>query len=175
MRHFVFLSLLLSIASIVSTVAVAKSVNTQHDREDQHNQASLQNTIPSSFLDIRSTSQQKSGSVPYGRDDDEKLIALCEAGFVTGCRQAIEGERTAASSVGKAQKSHIKTFLESALALLTPHSYNEEEKYVLTWGLFTFSAIIISVAVFCMVIAALGRDRWKCTAIVKDDKGFHDA
>ena len=187
MRLCVFLSLLLSVTAIVSTVPVAKSSDPQNDREDQHNQVSLQTTIPSRFVDTRSTSQQfdsngrslsyyqKRDSDPYGKGDHEKLIALCEAGFVTGCRQAIEGARTAASSAGKAQKSQPETFLESALALLTRYSYDEEEKDVITWGLFYFSFIVISVVVVCIAIAAFGRDRWKCTAIVHNEKRSLDA
>ena len=184
MRLCVFFSSLLSVTAIVSTAA-AKSIDIQHDREDQHNQVSLQTTIPSKFVVIQSTSQQfhsngrsliydqKRGSVENGKDDHEKVIYLCEAGFVTGCRQAIESQRTTSRSAGEARKSQFKTFFESALALLTRHSYDEEERDIVTWGLFLFSFIAISAAVVC--IATFVRDRSKCPAILQNEKGSHHA
>lgn len=138
MRFPVFLYSLLPVAVIVSTAAVPEQNDIQHHCEDQNDQASLQTTMPSTFVDIQSTNQQfdSNGRSPsydqerdfvlQGKDDHEKFIALCEAGFAAGCRQAIDAEKAAGSSVGKAPKSRPQTFLASVLALLS--SYDGEEK-----------------------------------------------
>lgn len=188
--HFcVFLTSLLSVAAIVSTAAVPKSVDIQHDCEDQDNQASPQTTIPS-FVGIQSTSphygsngrslihdqkrklDQRRVFVPHGKDDHEKLVALCEAGFVSGCRQAIQGERAADSLTGKAPNSQPKKSLDSVLALLSCHSYDGAEGVFIPWGLFSLSLIALFVAVVSVVTVVRGR--WKCRAIVQDEKRSHD-
>ncbi|KAJ5457298.1 hypothetical protein N7530_012572 [Penicillium desertorum] len=98
-----FLSSLLSVAAIASAVVIPNLLDIQ---QDQNNLARPQTSVPSTFAEIHSTCppfQPNGKTLSYdemkwsirGKYCHEKLIALCEAGFVTGCQQAIEGGNTA--------------------------------------------------------------------------------
>jgi hypothetical protein len=98
-----FLSSLLSVAAIASAAVIPNLLDIQ---TDPNNRASPQTSVPSMFAEIHSTNpkfQSNGKSLSYdemkgsvrGKNCHEKLIALCEAGFVTGCQQAIEGGNTA--------------------------------------------------------------------------------
>jgi hypothetical protein len=97
------LSSLISLAAIASAAVIPNLVEYQ---TDHNNRASLQKSVPSKFIESHSTSpefqlngkplsyDEMKGSI-RGNNCHEKLIALCEAGFVTGCQQAIEEGITA--------------------------------------------------------------------------------
>lgn len=112
MHLCVLLSSLLSVAAIASAAVIPNLLDTQ---TDPNNRVSTQTSVLSTFADIQSRSPPfRANRKPLsydetkesirGKDCYEKLIALCEAGFVTGCQKAIEEGNTARPG-GKAPSS----------------------------------------------------------------------
>ncbi|KAJ5246763.1 hypothetical protein N7468_001746 [Penicillium chermesinum] len=82
----------------------------------------------------------------HGKDDDEKLAAMCEAGFVTDCRISIERARAAASN----QDEKSKTHMESTKSLSRPPFGKTEDHTAYrpsfpAYGLFVILAIALLV------------------------------
>lgn len=161
MRLFTFLPSLLCIVTLVSTVAVPKSTDNPHPNQDQNNRIHLEAIIPSLPGETQSKGQQRDfrnrekrrDFVFHGKNEEERSVALCEAGFVADCRQVIEGNKAAAIPEGADKNSPSKMVLDSALPFLTSHLSDDEgaEEPPVCWGIFPLTFIATSIVVIVSV------------------------
>lgn len=155
MRLYLLLLSLISVANIVSTATIPRPIQIHDGHEEHKTQIDLCTTTPPTSAGVQSNSQQNLSTVTSpgndgrrnfvsrGKDDHEKLVALCEAGFVTGCQQAIQ------EGAADAPTLQPKTLLESVLAPLSYFSFESTRVSVLFWLSFvTLSVALVRVAFF---------------------------
>lgn len=155
------LYLLFSVTTLGSTVAVPKSNAIQPGRRD-----STERDIPQYSKISRLHSGRvslienwKSDFDAYRDDDHEALVALCEAGFVSGCMQAIDEERAAAGPSTKSPEHHSIPFSESTLIMGFPTTYERKESTLCVVS-FLGGFILICVAVAFVVAVPWGHQNY---------------
>lgn len=180
MRSYILLSFLLFMSIAVSTAPVPRSIDfrLENTHEDAIDQVDIHLNVPP-HVDTQQ-SDSNTGSISHdptsklhskGKDPQEELVALCEAGFVSGCREAIERGR--AEKASEPQPPAFKlNLLESVLSKLSPCSDSGRMKYV-AWESFSLSLMVVSAAVVCTLVIARGI--CKHPEVVQDQKRPHDS
>lgn len=171
MHFYLLLSSLISVATIVSTATIPQSIQIHYHHEEHKSQIHLCTTMPPTPTGMQSTGQQHHSTVTSpgndrrrnvvsrGQDDHEKLVALCEAGFVTGCQRAIQ------EGAAEAPKSHPKTILKSTLALLgcCPSDGTRNSVFL---GL-SFITVVVAVV---RIVIFFRQSRSECPVLKQDGK-----
>lgn len=162
---------------VASTAAVPPRIDGQRNSGEEAIQAALP-IIP---IDNRPTdwqlnsggpstyADQKSDLVPHGLDHHEKLISLCEAGFVADCRQAIE-EETAAAIFASRVHNHDPRVRKTALLTENDYPCDGYEESFMFWGLVAGIFSVISIAVICKATSVLNSGKYHL--IVPNEKNF---
>lgn len=167
-------------STAVSTAPVPRSIDfrLENAHEDAIDQVDIHLNVPPGVDTQESDSNTRSISRDptrkfdsQQRDPQEELVALCEAGFVSGCREAIERGRAEKLEASEPQPFKLN-LLESVLSKLNPCSENGKMKYV-AWESFSLSLMVVSAAVVCTLVIARGI--CKRPEIVRDQKRPHDS
>ncbi|KAJ5948007.1 hypothetical protein N7466_001022 [Penicillium verhagenii] len=170
--------LLLAVAGSVSAVAFPR---TYPSNEDPSNHISVLATSDSSSTNHLPTEQQhrrldtrrprdmqNRDSAFHGKDEHERLVALCEAGFVSGCQAAIEEEKSGAGSITPNPNSQSNTIISSPLAPVSSFFDSKEATNNYFGNLLpSFNFFVVAITVVCVVtiLRAVVRsrtfqDRW---------------
>lgn len=170
MRLSTLLFSFLCAISIRSTTAISNSGAIQPKFEDQNKHATLHVTSAAPLLDQepgREERDLREGSFNFGRresmeheaDNHESLVALCEAGSLTGCKKAIEEERAVAAATSNQDfhRSQSKSFFRQIFGEL-----------MALWDLFPFCISFLCIVVVC--IAFVVRNYGRASLVAHPEK-----
>ncbi|KAJ5272704.1 hypothetical protein N7478_007829 [Penicillium angulare] len=166
MRLISFISWLLFLAVPGLTAIIPNSNGNQI--ADSMNQINLQAPSQSPRTDYPPTEQklgpytifssytQRRKFALHGKDDRERKVALCEAGFTNACQISIEEAEeahSAAISIAQSSNGESKKFIPPLLAPISPISEIKEEKQ--PTGVFRNSFPPVGFFVVCIAVYAL--------------------
>lgn len=156
---------LFTLTNLGSTIAVPKSKAIQPERSDgaQHGIPQYSEISKPNLGTISPVDHRKRDFNAYGGDDHEALVAFCEAGFVSDCRQAIAKERAAAGSSAKSLEPPLTSFRESILDMGFTKTYEGKESPPCLVS-FLGGFILICVAVAFIVAVTRGHQKYSASS-----------
>jgi hypothetical protein len=173
---------LLVVPSLVSAIAVPKPANRRN--EDPMNHTNILATPESTSTNLPSAEQhgrsymnspvhlQSQDFARHAQDRHERLVAECEAGFVTGCEASIKEAKSTEGSISKSpiQSKVFHASPELPLAPMSPLSNSEEQTHdYLRNNIppFGFFAVSIPVVFVVTILRVAMRSGSKCDQIVR--------
>lgn len=160
---------------MASTAAVPPRIDGQRNSGEE----AIQVTLPIIPIDNRPTDWQLDSERPstyadqnsdlslHGLDRHEKLISLCEAGFVADCQQAIEEEKVAAILAGRVH-NHDPRVRKTALLTESDYPCDRYEESFMFWGLIAGIFLVTSIAVIWKAKSVLNSGKYHL--LVPDEK-----
>lgn len=165
------LLILLFVTTLVSAAETPKSDSSRVQNENQAvsiiNHINSQWTIklrPSSQESKTTKSAQKSGQIIdstfYGKDDRERLVAMCEAGFVKDCRRYIEEASSVENSPANEHKTQSTITAQSTIS--SPRSSLEWSEHNPVDGRSPFLHSLYVILVFAILTCCIHQIGKRC-------------
>lgn len=149
--------------SLPAVMAITISPGLRNNLDGQRHDLNLQEPLQSPSVDIKQELKldaiAREESEFHSRYQHNELVALCEAGFVSGCQSVIEQQRAVAHSKADMRDTPSKPFLEPVLDQFH-HLPGSEKARFDSLGLASSSSFFV-VTIIAVVVATLLRACWK--------------